>query len=889
MTTTQLLLDSKMVIKSDFFNQSPISAFIWNNDDAWSVKEVSKNITKLLGYTTDDFINGKIIYSELIHDDDIQRVKKEVSHASTSKKLDLEHSAYRIRNKNGKYIWVEDRTSIIYDNDKITHYVGYISDCTKEVESLQELKDSRQMWIHAIENNGDGLWEWNILTNEVYFSTQWKKMLGFEEHEISNNVSEWEKRVHPKDKDRVEKELEDYISGKRDRYISEHRVLCKDGTYKWVLDRGSITKYSEDGNAEIITGTHLDVSEKKEVEKKLAKNTSYSRVLIDNLPFLVWLKDKNGRFLKVNQPFANASNFTDPKLLINKNDFDIWPMDLAWEYVKDDEKVLSSGKSKQVKENIIIEGRERCFETFKAPVYDQNKRLLGSIGYSQDISEQIKIEEKLKSQNEEIELERLKLSTIIQFLPDPLWIKDKNGVYLACNKRFENLFGLRDEEIIGKTDYDFTTKKIADAFRKKDLAAINSNDSISDLDEMVFSDGHKEYLHTTKTKVVSTDGNLYGVLGISRDVSELKQYQDDLIKQKEEFETIFNNSTDGIAVLDLSSNILNCNEAYREMLDYSKEELLTKSCMELIIPEEKESSYMIFQEVIEKGFVKNFEKRCFTKNKKIIYVNMSASVLPDKKRLLLISRDVSHVKLLEEQSRLIAMGEMIGNIAHQWRQPLSIISTASTGLKLQKEFGNLSDKELVETCNIINEHAQYLSSTIEDFRNFIKDNKSLGIVSIKDAMEYTLHLTEATMKNNFIKVILKLDDDLKIHANKNELVQSFMNILNNAKDILKEKKESERYIIITTTKVEETLKLTIFDNGGGISKNIISRIFEPYFTTKHQSMGTGIGLSMVSKILRDRYEADVDVYNDSQVYENKNLYGACFTIIFKANAENLLK
>jgi signal transduction histidine kinase len=103
---------------------------------------------------------------------------------------------------------------------------------------------------------------------------------------------------------------------------------------------------------------------------------------------------------------------------------------------------------------------------------------------------------------------------------------------------------------------------------------------------------------------------------------------------------------------------------------------------------------------------------------------MSVSLLPDKKRILIVTKNISDMKFIEEQSKLVSMGEMIGNIAHQWRQPLSIISTASTGVLFQKEFGVLTDKVLIDSMNSINNSAQYLSKTIDDFRNFIKNDKT---------------------------------------------------------------------------------------------------------------------------------------------------------------------
>ena len=188
------------------------------------------------------------------------------------------------------------------------------------------------------------------------------------------------------------------------------------------------------------------------------------------------------------------------------------------------------------------------------------------------------------------------------------------------------------------------------------------------------------------------------------------------------------------------------------------------------------------------------------------------------------------------------MGEMIGNIAHQWRQPLSVISTGATGMKMQKEYGALDDKTFNDTCDSINENVQYLSKTIDDFRNFIKGDVSFKVVNIHEILDDTLNLLRASLSNNYINLVLSIDDDLQINANKNELQQALINIINNAKD--------------------NSLELKIYDNGGGIPLEIIDRIFEPYFTTKHQSHGTGLGLAMSHKIIAQRHHQTIFVYND---------------------------
>ena len=235
-------------------------------------------------------------------------------------------------------------------------------------------------------------------------------------------------------------------------------------------------------------------------------------------------------------------------------------------------------------------------------------------------------------------------------------------------------------------------------------------------------------------------------------------------------------------------------------------------------------------------------------------------------------------KRLVEQSKMAAMGEMIGNIAHQWRQPLSVISTGATGLKMQKECNILTDEIFNSTCESINENAQYLSKTIDDFKNFIEGNRTKTIFSLKDAIDSFLTLVVGSIKNHNIDMVLDLKDDIKIDGYENELIQCLINIFNNAKDILVEKKLENKIIIISISIENNKAIIKVKDNAGGIPKDIISKIFEPYFTTKHKSQGTGLGLHMAYNLIVDGMKGSIEEKNTTYVYENKSYTGAEFII-----------
>jgi len=237
---------------------------------------------------------------------------------------------------------------------------------------------------------------------------------------------------------------------------------------------------------------------------------------------------------------------------------------------------------------------------------------------------------------------------------------------------------------------------------------------------------------------------------------------------------------------------------------------------------------------------------------------------------------------LAEQSKLAAMGEMIGNIAHQWRQPLSVISTASTGMKLQKELKILEDKEFYKLCDAINNNAQYLSTTIDDFRNFIKGDRNKVSFNLSDTINSFLHLVEGSIKGHDIHIKMNVDNKINLYGYPSELIQCFINIFNNAKDAFPNDIQ-KKYIFISTFKEKENIQIIIKDNAGGITQDIIEHIFEPYFTTKHKSQGTGLGLSMSHNLIVNGMNGKITINNVNYKYKNESFKGAEFTITLPFN------
>ena len=215
------------------------------------------------------------------------------------------------------------------------------------------------------------------------------------------------------------------------------------------------------------------------------------------------------------------------------------------------------------------------------------------------------------------------------------------------------------------------------------------------------------------------------------------------------------------------------------------------------------------------------------------------------------------------QSKNAQMGEMIGNIAHQWRQPLSVISTSASGMQIEKEMDMLTDEKFINYTDGIIKNTEFLSKTMDTFRNYIKEKKEKKTVILQNRIDIAINIIEASLQNNSIKLINNIHNIEPIQITKviGELSQVIINIINNAKDIIKEKKISDGWIKIDLEKKENNIIISIEDNAGGVPSSIIDKIFDPYFTTKHQSVGTGLGLHMSKDIIEKSFNGNLTIRN----------------------------
>jgi C4-dicarboxylate-specific signal transduction histidine kinase len=228
-----------------------------------------------------------------------------------------------------------------------------------------------------------------------------------------------------------------------------------------------------------------------------------------------------------------------------------------------------------------------------------------------------------------------------------------------------------------------------------------------------------------------------------------------------------------------------------------------------------------------------------------------------------VDKNVKTQMQIFESSKLASMGEMIGNIAHQWRQPLYTVTLLADTIKIKNSFGKLDTKEVDENMTQIIEIQDHLSDTINTFRNFLKEKKELISIVLQDRVDKALTISNTILKDKHIKLIKDIDYTFPIQITTipTELMEVVINIINNAIDIIEEKNISDGWVKVSIKDHDNKAIISIEDNGGGIPEHILPNIFNEYFTTKSQDKGTGLGLYMSKKIVQDSLNGNLYVKN----------------------------
>ena len=488
--------------------------------------------------------------------------------------------------------------------------------------------------------------------------------------------------------------------------------------------------------------------------------------------------------------------------------------------------------------------------------------------------------------------EKNKFDIICNTVDNGIIVLDKDLRVLFWNRWLETRTGLEASNIINKNILDFYSNIDEKKLKRKITTALKLNSptfytpqtdnfliniEINNISDRVFNQMQQSItitpLDLEESLVILY---IYDITFLSETNYKLEMAKKNLSEKNEELRLILDTTMEAIIIFK-DNSVVDCNKIAIELFNKQmKYELINKSFDDLI--NNKNSD--IFNE--KEPFETNLTREDGSEFSAII--NIKDTSLNNQIFKIVTIVDIEDLKrkenLMAEQTKLAAMGEMLGNIAHQWRQPLNIISMSSSNLKLKNDMGELNSSTLRESLSLILKTINHLSDTIETFNDFLKTDKEKSIFNVNDNIKNSISLVDNFFKNFNIDIVLELDDDVFLNNLANEFSQAFINILNNAKDaiVLNLKDNESGLIKIKTKKIDNFIEILVLDNALGVDKDILNKIFEPYFTTKHKYQGTGLGLYMTRKIINSSMGGEISVQNKKFTHNKKEYKGAEFKI-----------
>ena len=368
-------------------------------DDGWWTQKVNE----IYGLPPDEIIRPKEAI-EYFHPAD----RPEMREAFTRLREDGEPYDVELRllPEKGEERWVRAIGRPTFDNGNIVALRGTIEDITERKQRETELKRLKERLELAVDGANLGVWDWNPKTDEVHFNDNWAIMLGYDPGEIGSSLTEWEQRVHPDDIDSVEAALETHLAGDSEYYDTEHRMRTADGDWKWIRDIGRVVERDDEGQPVRAVGIHIDITERKEYEQELDQTKQNLRQIIDLVPDLIFVKNREGEYLLANEATAEMYGHT-PAEVEGKEEKQVIPDVAESERFRGDDKaVIASGEQKEISEEELTTaaGETKILQTTKIPYETSGNGETAVLGYARDVTELKENQQTLARQRDNLDL-----------------------------------------------------------------------------------------------------------------------------------------------------------------------------------------------------------------------------------------------------------------------------------------------------------------------------------------------------------------------------------------------------------------------------------------------------------------------------------------------------
>lgn len=614
----------------------------------------------------------------------------------------------------------------------------------------------------------------------------------------------------------------------------------------------------------------------------------YFSALMDNLPSWIYFKDRDSKFLHVNKALAEYSGIAAADM-VGKSDADFLDEESARKNREDEIRILASGEGRErfIEKESQPDGGDAWVLTSKLPLRDKQGRIIGTFGVSNNITEMVEAQHGL-------EKERNTLRTLLDSIPDSIYIRDCGGRYMVVNRALAELVGETDQDAVtGKTPYDYFPEESAKKFLTDDDAVMEAGETVINQSSMLHpSSGGIRHLLTTKVPMRDATGKLYGILGMSRDVTAQEEAREAVKRSEHRIQEIVDNSPQPMYAKSIDGRYLMVNRRYEELFNLKSEDVVGKTDAEVIGDEhvvrrlQKNDAL-----VIERGEPIQFDETLKFPDGEHSYVSVKfpmrdldgeiyavggiSTDITERKKAEKAMQDLNlelmqaHDNLTKAHEQLIqaekmeSVGRLAAGVAHEVKNPLAMIGM---GLELLARRLPPDDEQGKETIarmkrgidrakKIVRGLVDYSSNRKMEFRSMSPDKL------VREALE----LVEYQMNQAEIRVEFSPDASLpQVEVDQTKVEQVLVNLFINAMHAM----EGGGVLAVRTEPLsmgnvrldegsrlrervrqgDRMVRITVEDTGKGIPEEVLGKLFDPFFTTKATGKGTGLGLTVSRKI-----------------------------------------
>ncbi len=763
-----------------------------------------------------------------------------------------------------------------------------------------KIKDREERFRLAIEGSLDGLWDWNLRTDEAYHSDRFATMLGYKPDELPYTSTAWSDLLHPDDKEAALQSVEEYLARKVDKYESVFRMRAKDGTYRWIIGRGKAL-FDDNGTPLRFVGFNTDITELKEAEEKLRTNerrwTMAQRVAklgnweVDLKTGMVWGSEM-------------ALDIFGIQIDHEKNPEQVLPLDIIETHIPDRENVHqalvdlveNNTPYEMVYKVIRAENQEEVFVISKAErLDDENGNPVKILGTIQDITERKRIDDELLES-------RTELQNLINAIPDMVWASDENECFTFASESWKTIAGYDPAELIGRSFYElmveeeetseYASEEYRDGVKEKFDDLKVERESYQDfLNWNYHKSGEKRCHSSSAVPRYDSEGNFRGYIGVDKDITERIQAAEALQEREQRYYTLLKN-LDGMVYRcknDPDWTMEFVSEGCFSLTGYQPDELEGNrviSFNDLILPEYREYLWNLWQERLSEHQPVEVEYRIKTANGEIRWVwERGIGVFDNKNNLLHLEgyiTDITKRKLAEEEGeklqhqlhhaqKMETVGRLAGGVAHDFNNMLSAILG---NVELAKMTEGLCDP-ILDELDEIEQAALRSADLIRQLLGFARKQTAIPkVLDLNQTIGGMLRMLQRLIGENINLTWTPSDGLWPVYIDPSQIDQVLTNLLVNSRDAIDgigkvSISTSNTTIGKTDIRLYPELSMgdyvlfCVKDTGVGMDSTVLENLFEPFYTTKPQGEGTGLGLATVFGIIKQnggfiRVESEVD-------------------------------